>query len=130
MRRCSSNTRIGRVRESGFTLMELMLTLTLGGILLAVAVPMFNSMTANNRLISQSNEFISVVNFARSEAITRNTTITLCRADAESDTDCSTDDDDWLAWIVRNPAGDVLRVHERLRSPVRVGALDRRRHHA
>ena len=110
MRRCSSITRTGPVRASGFTLMELMLTLALGAILMAVAVPMFNGMTANNRLISQSNEFISVVNFARSEAITRNTAITLCRADAETDTECSTDDEDWHAWIVRNAAGDVLRA--------------------
>ena len=80
MRRCSSNTVPGRIRASGFTIMELMLTLTLGAILMAVAVPMFNTVTANNRLIAQSNEFVSMVNFARSEAITRNMAITLCRA--------------------------------------------------
>jgi type IV fimbrial biogenesis protein FimT len=90
--------------------MELMLTLGLGAILVAVAVPMFTSMTANNRLTSQSNDFISLTNFARSEAITRNTTITLCRAAAETDTACSTDDEDWPAWIVLNAAGEVLRT--------------------
>jgi type IV fimbrial biogenesis protein FimT len=109
MRRCSSIIRPGHTRAGGFTLMELMLTLVLGAILMAVAVPMFNGMTANNRLASQSNDFISIVNFARSEAITRNTTVTICRADAETDTDCATDDEDWHAWIVRNAAGEVLR---------------------
>jgi type IV fimbrial biogenesis protein FimT len=66
-------------------------------------------MTANNRLISQTNEFIGLANFARSEAITRNTTITLCRADAETDDECSTDDDAWQAWVILDAAGVVLR---------------------
>jgi type IV fimbrial biogenesis protein FimT len=109
MRRNLSSSHFSRNRSSGFTLVELMFTLALAAVLLAIGIPSFRGMMATNRLVTQTNEFNSAVNFARSEAITRNSTVTLCRAENEAATDCETDDDPWTAWIVQNAAGDVLR---------------------
>jgi type IV fimbrial biogenesis protein FimT len=94
---------------NGFSLMELLITMLVASILVGIAVPSFRGMIASNRLTVQANEFVGAINFARSAAITRNMTITFCRADAATDTVCAGDNDPWSAWIVRNAAGEVLR---------------------
>lgn len=89
-------------RLSGFTLVELMITLFVASILLAVAVPSFNRMMVTSRVTAQSNELVAALNFARSEAIKRNVSMALCRADgADSDECTSPDTGNWQFWIVR-----------------------------
>jgi len=58
-----------RKQCSGFTLIELMITLALVGIIAAFAVPSFSTMIANSRLVSVSNDLVGVLNYARSEAV-------------------------------------------------------------
>ena len=55
----------------GFTLMELMVTIAIAGILLGVAIPSFTSIISSNRLTTYANELVTALNFARSEAIKR-----------------------------------------------------------
>lgn len=62
----------------GFTLVELMITLSIAAILLTQAVPSFTAMIANNRITSQINELVTAINMGRSEAAKRNTTVILC----------------------------------------------------
>lgn len=62
---------------SGFTLVELMITLVVVAILLAVGIPSFQAIFMNNRLATQANELIGAVNLARSEAIKRGGQVTL-----------------------------------------------------
>ena len=57
------------VKSSGFTLVELMITLAIAGILVAVGIPSFNSTISDSRLTSYANEFVTALNLARSEAI-------------------------------------------------------------
>ena len=65
-------------RQRGFTLIELIVTLSIAAILLTVAVPNFITFVQNNRLASQANDFVTMLNYARSEAVKRNQTITVC----------------------------------------------------
>lgn len=65
----------------GVTLIELMATVAIAIILLGVAVPSFQSVIRTNRIASLTNELVAALNLARSEAITRGTTVTLCRTD-------------------------------------------------
>ena len=60
-----------RFREHGFTLIELMVTVTVAGVLLAVGIPAFSKLIANNRIATQTNEFVGALNLARSEAVRR-----------------------------------------------------------
>lgn len=57
----------------GFTLLELMITIVVGGILMAIAMPAFNSFVQNDRDSTQINTLVSSLNYARSEAVRRNT---------------------------------------------------------
>jgi len=61
----------------GFTLVELMVTVVIVAILLTVAVPSFQEMVKNNRISIATNEFVDIVQFARTEAVKRSTSVTV-----------------------------------------------------
>lgn len=65
-------------RQRGFTLIELLVTLSIAAILLTVAVPNYITFVQNSRLATQANDLVTMLNYARSEAIKRNQTITVC----------------------------------------------------
>lgn len=71
-----------RAQPRGFTLIELMIVITLVGVMLALAVPNFRDFIRRNRLSAQSNEFIAAVQYARAEAIRRNRNVSVRATDA------------------------------------------------
>ncbi len=56
-------------RAKGFTLLELMITVSVVAILAALAYPSFQGTLRSNRVTAVHNEVIALVNLARSEAI-------------------------------------------------------------
>lgn len=67
-----------RVKISkGFTLVEMMVVIAILGILLAVVIPSFKSILHNQRVKSASFELFTSLTLARSEAIKRNTDVTI-----------------------------------------------------
>jgi type IV fimbrial biogenesis protein FimT len=58
-------------RQAGFTLMELMITVTVAGILMAIAIPNIRNFIRNNLLSSGVNDLLHSINVARTEAIKR-----------------------------------------------------------
>ena len=103
----TSGRKRARPRNAGFTVVELMITLSVAGILLAVAVPSFNQMIVANRLATQANEIVAAVSLARSEAIKRNASVTLCRT--SDGADCVGGSGNWQNWIIRTGGGTIVQ---------------------
>jgi type IV fimbrial biogenesis protein FimT len=94
----------------GLTLIELMVTLTVAGILLAVAVPAFREMILNNRGSTQANDFLTALIRARSEAQKRLLPVQVCKSDDTAT--CSTEgdvywDSGWLVFVDVNSSGGL-----------------------
>lgn len=66
--------------HQGFTLIELMVSITVAGILLGIAIPAFKSFLQNDRDIGQVNSLLGSLGYARSEAVKRASPngITIC----------------------------------------------------
>ncbi|MEY3758747.1 MAG: hypothetical protein RIR39_238, partial [Pseudomonadota bacterium] len=59
--------------------MELMVTISIAGILLGVAIPSFTSIISSNRLTTYANELVTALNLARSEAVKRGVQVIVMR---------------------------------------------------
>lgn len=90
-----------RRQVGGFTLLELMVTVTIAAILLAVALPSFQGSIRSNRVATTTNEALASFALARSEAI-RNTRGAGVCASADGAT-CAADwNSGWLVWSDAN----------------------------
>lgn len=65
---------------SGFTLLELMVTVAVAAILATLAAPSFRQYILNQRIKSASSDLVSALSLARSEAITRNCNVNVVQA--------------------------------------------------
>lgn len=62
----------------GFTLIELMVTISVIAILIAIGMPSFISVINSNRLTAQSNEVVAALQLARVEAVRQNRRAIVC----------------------------------------------------
>lgn len=88
-------------KQTGFTLVELLITLTIAGILLGIGVPSFFHIIQSNRSATQINTLVNAINFARSSAMERNGAVWIGSHD--SGTDWS---DGWVVYVDTNDDGD------------------------
>lgn len=119
----------------GFTLVELIITLVIAGVLLGIGVPNFRSFLQNSRITTQSNEAVANFALARSEAVARRKNVVVCRSAAPTAATptCAVDttgtwETGWIIFMDNNVPpdsayasadGDVLiRVHDALASGV------------
>ncbi len=97
-------------RKSGFTLIELIVTVALAAIIVTIGIPSFRTIILNNSRTAQVNEFVGVLNLARSEAAKRGIRVTICRR--LNDTTCATDttsiwENGWIVWVDQNNNGTL-----------------------
>ena len=101
---------------AGFSLVELIVVITIVSILMAVGVPSYRYVTNSNRMSAEVNGLLGDLQFARAEAIKEGATVTVCPPVSPSNlTACSGTSITWdQGWIVlsatANPA--VLRVQQ------------------
>jgi len=69
------------MKSSGFTIIELMVTIAIVGISLSLAVPGFSYLIDRNKMISSSNVVVGAFNLARVEATKRGTSINISSID-------------------------------------------------
>ena len=85
-------------KSRGFTLIEVLIVLTVAGILLAVVVPSFRTVIERSRVSTEVNAFVSDLQFARSEAIKQGIPVSLCAS--TNGTTCSTENTWHKGWLV------------------------------
>jgi type IV fimbrial biogenesis protein FimT len=85
-------------RTAGVTLIELMLGLSVGAVLLALAVPSFRQLTASNRAAAVESDIVTALNLARSESVRQGIPVSVC-ASVDGAT-CATAGDWGSGWIV------------------------------
>ena len=66
------------MKQSGTTLLELMLVVAVSGILLTIGIPSFASIVSSGRVTNATNSMVASLHLARSEAIKRNSRTVLC----------------------------------------------------
>jgi len=103
-----NNTDLRARTQQGFTLIEMMVVISILGILLAIAMPSFSEALLSSKLRSYANNLVASVHLARSEAIKRNAVVTLC---ASSDgTSCS---GDWkYGWVILSAGDAVIQTQQ------------------
>lgn len=63
----------------GFTMVELIVTISIAGILMGIAIPSFTSIVRSTRLTTYANELVASLNLARSEAVKRGVQVSIRR---------------------------------------------------
>ena len=117
----------------GFTLVELLVVLTVGTSLLAIAVPGYGYLVNASRLTTLTNDLVATLHLARSEAIKRGTRVTICKTGspmaAQPSCDTGADwHDGWLVFVdggtrgVIDSGDTVLHVQDRAASGTRITA--------
>jgi type IV fimbrial biogenesis protein FimT len=69
---------ISKRHTSGFTLTELIITMAIAAILLAIGIPSFKYVTVSNRISTEVNGLLGDMQFARSEAVKEGLPVTVC----------------------------------------------------
>ncbi len=86
--------------QHGVTLLELMIALSVLGILLAIGVPSYTSITRENQIASQSSNLLQTFTLARSEALKRGLRVSICPI-ANDDTSTCMAATDWAGgWMI------------------------------
>jgi type IV fimbrial biogenesis protein FimT len=68
------------MKQSGATLLELIVAMGVAAVLLTLAVPAFSEVMVSSKLTTLANSFLSNLYLARSEAIKRNSRAVLCKS--------------------------------------------------
>ncbi|MDT8385069.1 MAG: GspH/FimT family pseudopilin [Gammaproteobacteria bacterium] len=111
-------------RQNGFTLIELAITLAIAAIVLAIAVPSYQTSVQNNRRTTAVNDLATALQLARSTAISRRVTTTVCKSSDGATCPIGGGSGDWSqGWMVFTDANNnatldagetLLRVHSAL----------------
>lgn len=105
-------------QQRGVTLVEMLVAIAVLAILAAMAAPSYRSFIIDTRMTTQANDFLTMLVFSRSEAIKRNTRVTMCKSSDGATCAASGGwQQGWIVFVDGSSAGskdgtdEVLRVH-------------------
>jgi type IV fimbrial biogenesis protein FimT len=110
-------------KNSGFTLLELLITVALISILAAFAIPSMRTFSQNDRLTTNINTMIGHLAYARSEAVKRHAQVSICISNDTVGCTGGNWEDGWIVYVDADANGtfdaatlneDILRVNQAL----------------
>ena len=112
----------------GFTLVEMMVTVAIVAIMLALAAPAMQQFVTQKAVSTSADELVSALRFARSEALKRSSPVSICASKDAAGSGCATSNDLTNGWIIfadRDGNGaydsgtdELLRVRQNLSKQV------------
>lgn len=69
-----------KANNAGFTLLEVLVAVTVLALLLGIGVPGFRDFVRNSRMTAAANDIVTDFSIARSEAVKRRVPVTLCKS--------------------------------------------------
>lgn len=97
--------------DSGFSLIELMVSVSVLAILLLVGVPSFTDMVQRYTAQATASDFHHMLQLARSEAAKSSQTVTLCPSPGRSSAATCEATSDWsIGWLLKSADNSVIHV--------------------
>jgi type IV fimbrial biogenesis protein FimT len=103
-------------KNSGFTLLELLITVALISIVMAIAIPSMTTFTQNDRLTTNINALIGHLAYARSEAVKRSQQVSLCVSNNTTSCTGGNWEDGWIVYIDADGSNTFSAGEEILRA--------------
>ncbi|MCP4186678.1 MAG: prepilin-type N-terminal cleavage/methylation domain-containing protein [Gammaproteobacteria bacterium] len=101
-------------KYSGFTLIELMITLAIVAIVTTLAIPGMSEFVKNERLTSASNNLLGDIMLARSKAVERNQPVIICASNDQAN--CNGNyEDGWIITIDSDSDGigdEIIKIQQ------------------
>jgi type IV fimbrial biogenesis protein FimT len=109
--------------QHGFTIVELMITVGIAGIVLMIAAPNMSEFVKNERLTTAANTLISDLMLARSKALEMNQPVILCPSSNQTSCTDTNYEDGWIVGVDGNNddvigSADLIKVQQALGSDV------------
>lgn len=106
------------MKARGFTLLELLVSITIAAILVAIAVPSFRTTIQKHRLRSATDNLQAAIDYARSEAVLRSAYVSVCAsADSATCAGTKTYETGWIVYahpVATTAAQDVYSTDSKL----------------
>jgi type IV fimbrial biogenesis protein FimT len=107
-----------RKNTFGFTLFEIVISFVILSILSLLGIMGFRDLVQNNKAVTMSNAFIGTLAFARSEAIKRGSTVSVCPAANPNFQACGDNTqwtNGWIVYVDLSNNGTIASPADRLR---------------
>ena len=87
-------------KQTGFTLIELIIAVVIFGIMAAIAAPNYSSFIRSNRTSAAYNTLVGTISLARLEAVKSSRVVTMCISSNQTTCEADTEKDWGKGWIV------------------------------
>ena len=110
--------------QAGFTMTELLVTMGIAAMLMAIGVPSYRYVTYSNRVSTEINSLLGDMQYARSEAVKEGQAVSMCPANSDY-TACAASTSWQSGWIIFSDinnnhtiasSANILRVRQKLSS--------------
>lgn len=87
-------------KQQGFSLIELMVTIAIAGVLASIGMPSLQTTLQDNKMTALHNELLAALSFTRNTAVTQGSSATLCKANVSANA-CAENNASWKnGWII------------------------------